>query len=92
MDALIFTKSPEWEYEREYRLVIPDFIPVGVSFNTLNFVPTELRGIYLGCRVSSSDRAELIELARSLNEEVEIYQARVAPREYALEFETLDRL
>lgn len=91
MDALIFTKSSEWEYEQEYRLAIPDFIPIDASFNTLSFAPNELSAVYLGCRISSSDKAELIELARLLNEKVGIYQARVAPREYALEFETLDR-
>ena len=38
LDKLIFTKSLEWEYEQEFRLVIPNFIPVDASFRTLNLV------------------------------------------------------
>jgi len=83
---LIFTKSPEWEYEQEFRLAIPNFISVDASFNALDFAPTELNAIYLGCRTCSSDGMELIELARSLNERVQIFQAKISYRKYALEF------
>jgi len=91
LDNLIFTKSPEWEYEQEFRLAIPDFVPTGSSYGTLKFTPSELVAVYLGCRITSADKNELIELARSLNDSAKIYQAQVSPREYALIFEPVER-
>jgi hypothetical protein len=86
IDDLIFTKSPEWSYEREFRLAIPKFIDIGATCNTLNFAPSELSAVYLGCRINQNDRDELISMTRSINEEAQIYQARISAREYALEF------
>jgi hypothetical protein len=37
MERLTYTKSTEWEYEKEYRLVIPDMIPEAQTFKTLEF-------------------------------------------------------
>jgi len=91
LNDLIFTKSPEWEYEQEIRLAIPDFVPKGSSYGTLNFAPSELVAVHLGCRITSADKNELIELARSLNDGVTIYQAQVSPREYTLIFEPVER-
>ena len=86
IDNLIFTKSPEWCYEREFRLAIPNFIDIGATYNTVNFAPNELSAVYLGCRINQNDGDELISMARSINKEVKIYQARISAREYALEF------
>jgi hypothetical protein len=90
LDDLVFTKSPEWEYEQEMRLAIPDFVPEGSTYGTLKLEPTELVGVYFGCRITSSDKAELTKLARSVNNTVEIYQAHLSPREYALVFEPIE--
>jgi hypothetical protein len=88
-ERLIYVKSTEWEYEQEYRLAIPDFVKEGADFATLQFYPVELMAIYLGCRMARSDKGELVDLARSVNKSVEVYEAHVSPREYALIFETV---
>ena len=89
LESLIYVKGSEWEYEQEYRLAIPNFVPDGADFAPLEFYPAELIAIYLGCRTAQSDKTELVGLARSLNPGVEVYKARVSPREYALVFENV---
>jgi hypothetical protein len=83
---LIYTKSVEWEYEHEYRLAIPNFVAAGAKSALLEFWPSELVAVYLGCRIKEADKQELKAAAQSLNTKVEVYEARVAPREYALVF------
>jgi Protein of unknown function (DUF2971) len=86
LERLIYVKSSEWEYEQEHRLAIPNFVIEGADFATLEFYPVELVAIYFGCRTARSDKRELVGLARSLNNSVEVYEAHVSSREYALVF------
>jgi hypothetical protein len=86
LNSIVFTKSIEWEYERELRLAIPTLIKEGQSFEILKFGNNELTEVYFGCRISPSDRDEIAALAKALNPDVTLYQARTDKREYALEF------
>jgi len=86
---LIYTKSLDWQYEEEYRLVIPRFIPTGQTNEMLCFYPEELTAVYFGCRISAQQRNELKSLARKLNPNTRLYQASMARREYALQWESL---
>ena len=90
LDNLVFTKSPEWEYEQEFRVAIPTLFSNDSGYRSLKLAPSEFVAVYLGCRIASADKKELIDLARSLNQNVEIYQTQVSSREYALLFEPLE--
>lgn len=90
IDELIYTKSVEWEYEKEYRLAIPNFVAADGKSALLEFWPSELVALYLGCRIVEADRQEVVQTARALNRKVEVYQAHVAPREFALVFYPLN--
>jgi hypothetical protein len=84
--SLIYTKSLEWEYEGEFRLAIPRFVPQGASAAYLDLYPDELSRVYFGCRVTDEQRRELEGLARTLNPNVRFSRAVIARREYALEW------
>jgi len=86
MDAIIYTKSEEWAYEEEQRLVIHDYIPEGKLFNYVNLHPEELVGVYLGCRTSDADALAIAARAVRMNKDVRIYRAAMDPREYQLRF------
>jgi len=86
LEPLIYTKSKEWEYEGEYRLACPRFIPKGASEGFLSLYPRELSRIYFGCRMPDEQRQELKTLARNLNSDVGFSRAVMARREYSLDW------
>ncbi len=86
---LTATKSPEWSYEEELRLVVPSFVPEGQSATFLPFHPHELVELYLGHRFPAEHRNEIVTAARSLNNDVVILQAKLAKGAYALTFEPI---
>jgi hypothetical protein len=83
---LIYTKSEEWSYEHEYRLVIPRFIPDGETVGFLDLHADEPVHIYFGCRVPEAQRGELKRAARRLNPQIRFSRAVLDKREYALEW------
>ncbi len=50
-DRLVYTKSMEWSYEKEYRLHIPGFIPENREYATCKLYSEELTGVYLVDRI-----------------------------------------
>jgi len=74
--SLIYTKSLEWEYEGEFRLAIPRFVPQGASAAYLDLYPDELSRVYFGCRVTDEQRRELEGLARTLNSDCALQPGR----------------
>lgn len=89
IDELVYTKSVEWEYEKEYRLHVPKLIPTDQEYKLLEFYPQELTAVYLGCRMSDDVRKKVISTSKVINPLVRIYQAKISPREYSLDFEAL---
>jgi hypothetical protein len=67
LDDLVYTKSPEWQYEEEYRLAIPFFLPKGATDGLFRFYSEELVAIYFGCRMPIQQQAELAKLGKELN-------------------------
>ena len=86
ISAVIHTKSPEWEYEQEYRLSIPSAFPEGRDWHTRSFDVEELSEVYLGNRMPENDKLEIILLATAVNPHVKIFQTNLATRAYKLEF------
>lgn len=80
------TKSKEWEYEEELRLYQPLLINTleGKRHHFLTYHGDELRGVYLGCRMSSIDRQEILTLARRRNPAVRIFEMVQDPHHYKL--------
>jgi hypothetical protein len=54
----VLTKSTDWRYEREWRVVW--YGKEEIDYEDTKFDPTELTGIYLGCRTSRSDADKFV--------------------------------
>jgi hypothetical protein len=70
-----FTKSKDWNYEEEYRIV--NFIPpdkdIDSSNRLLKYNADFIDEVILGIKMNESDRKEIIDLCKNLN--VKVYQA-----------------
>ena len=86
LDGLVYTKSVEWGYEREYRCYVPKLISKEKPFELLKFGSQELAAVYLGCKMAPKIKSRVIDLAKKINPAIKIYQADVARREYQLHY------
>jgi hypothetical protein len=85
----MLTKSPEWSYEKEWRIVRVA-AEKGQSFSTdLTFLPRSLTKIFLGCRISPRNRRAIERLAAGDFVHVEIHQARQSLTRFAPEFDRI---
>lgn len=78
----MLTKSSEWAYEREERMVRP---AVGKGFQS--FPASDLRVLILGAKISAEHRDKLMSLVRSRPLPIRVLQARLAATTYGMEFD-----
>jgi hypothetical protein len=77
MDDIVYSKTLKWEYEDEYRLVIP--ILDGPDWNLMPYYPEEIPELYLGHKASDETKAQIVELARKRNPEIKIFHSCLDP-------------
>lgn len=84
---LLIYKSPEWRYEKEWRLILHNKnVTSGVEGL---YVPEKPNSIYYGCRISNSDKEKLHEIAVKMHlEEFSVYIDNSVP-EFKLSVERL---
>ena len=88
-EALVLTKSPEWGYEKEWRIVRLARDEDGSLFTDLAFSPCSLSRIFLGCRISTRNRRAIERLIARDYAHVEIHEARQSQTRFALKFERI---
>lgn len=72
LDNIIYTKTKEWEYEREYRLAIP--LGPGEEYETLPYQPEEISELFLGAKMDNNEKEQILELAQKMNPRIQIFQ------------------
>lgn len=78
INAIIFRKSLEWEYEQEWRLSLGFGHDRAAAYEDIRFGDNELDGVIFGTRTSNADKAEIRQLcARYPN--IEFMQATQVP-------------
>ena len=87
-DMITLTKSTDWEYEKEWR-VVTTMHDKSKDNEILRFPPEEVAAIYLGCRTTDESKREIIEIANDKYLNAKIYQARKHEREFSLVFDPL---
>ena len=80
VEGIIFNKSIDWNYEKEFRIVIDNI--GAVKFDKLN-----LTEIIFGCKTDSKDIDEVIELAKKHELNVKFKQAKIDVNTYTLNIE-----
>ena len=73
LESIIYTKTLEWEHEKEYRLAIP--VPDGIDWNTMPYHPEEIAELCLGAKMNDTIKREVIDLAKAVNPEIGIFQS-----------------
>jgi hypothetical protein len=85
VDVGTLTKSDAWAYEREWR-VVTTLRDKAQSFEIIPFAREEVATVYLGCRITPEDRAEIIGITRLGYPRAKILQATKHEHEFALTF------
>ena len=86
---LTLTKTTDWEYEKEWRVV--SFMLPGESglYADYPFNPPELCSVYLGCEISNEDAKDIISLLNYDLSHVRAYRAKKIEREKKISFERI---
>jgi hypothetical protein len=71
LDKIIYTKTREWEEEKEYRLAI--WLGEGEEWSTLSYHSEEISELYLGQKMADEVKREIVGLARAVNPEMHIF-------------------
>lgn len=87
VNQMFFTKSNEWEYEEEVRVLKS-------TKGNYQFKSSALKEVILGCRISDEDKSTLIKVLSNHYPDCQIIQARKSENSFSLEFErqNLDEL
>ena len=71
LEKIIYSKTLEFEFEREYRLVVP--LMPGEDRNTYPYHPEEASELYVGASMDASNKAEIVGIAKGRNPEILIF-------------------
>lgn len=83
--AWMLTKSPLWEYEKEWRVL--DF-EMG---NGVQAFPAEcISGVVLGCRTPANERRKVERWVASLSHDVALYEAKQSRTHFRLSIDRID--
>jgi hypothetical protein len=84
------TKTPEWEDEKEWRVI--SFARKGESdyFSDYGFNPHELRSVYLGCDISKENMADIISLLSFDLSHVKAFRGKKIERARKVAFERVN--
>jgi Protein of unknown function (DUF2971) len=89
---LLFRKSPEWSYEKEWRFIKKlsdaDRVVEGTphAIHLFGIPPEVITGIVIGCGAAHEDRVHIMELAQTPPlSAITIYQTRLHDEKYELE-------
>ena len=80
--SLAFTKSKEWEYEKEWRLLLLNDDKNFDKGKPISFILP--KKIYLGCKAGQTLKDEMKSFCK--NHQIELYQMEIKQGEYALAF------
>ena len=75
MDKIIYAKTLEWQHEKEYRLPIP--VLKEKNWNLVPYHPEEIIELYLGAKTDDEVKAEIIDLAKSVNPNISIFKCMI---------------
>ncbi len=75
--AASLCKAIDWQYEREWRLVVPGSRD-GKGIN----VAAPLKAVHLGARISDYDALKILKICRDIN--IPVYKVMLAPNEYRM--------
>ncbi len=73
-NEVLHSKSRHWEYELEWRIVVPMKEKAGEDYAYSKFCPEEIPEIYIGCEMSPENKNNLITLIRTKFPNTKIFE------------------
>lgn len=78
-------KSPEWQYEKEWRIIKNDALKLKYGINNSNYyisADKAISAIYVGAKISKENLEEITQIAEEMN--IPIYKMKMCDEEYLL--------
>ena len=83
-NKIVWTKSKDWEYENEYRILW-----LNGANKLLRIRDGVIRRVVLGCQVNPTDKTELITTLRSRADRISLFQAEPKEDSFGLHFNVI---
>lgn len=75
--AIYHTKSEDWKYEKEWRVIYTPKIIDDKTYSDFKFYPLELASITFGLKIDSEEKAQLLALVASKYFHCELYELKM---------------
>jgi hypothetical protein len=89
-DKLFLTKSAEWSYEKEWRIIWHSREKVPMLYDDYPFNPLEISSICLGCKMSDENRTDIRNLISHDFRHVHLLQAEKDALNFKLNFSVIN--
>jgi len=83
-NKIVWTKSKDWEYEHEYRVLW-----LNGANKSLRIPEGIIRRVVLGCQVNPTDKTEMISILRSRGDRISLFQAEPKEDSFGLRFNVI---
>lgn len=77
----LYTKSKDWKYENEYRLIC-----IFRSKFSININDDIIAEVILGCKMPDCHKKEIINIIKTKNFDIPIFEAKLKENQYGLDF------
>ena len=90
LNEMLLTKSKDWEYEKEWRVILKrkDY---GQDDDLWSIFEEEIEAVYLGCRMKEQDKKEIVDIVTNKRKNVNLYESRKSNTEFKVIFNLLGR-
>lgn len=85
-NKVIFRKTKDWEYEREWRIMAGDGRSPDEEIEYVPFDEADLIGVIFGCRANNSNIQEIQDIVRTHYSSAKIFKARRSGHSSTLEY------
>ena len=88
LNEMLLTKSRDWEYEREWRVILMRQ-DQSKDYDLRGIFEDELEAVYLGCRMSQGDKKEIVDIIKTKRKVTKIFESFNDRQKFKLIFKEL---
>lgn len=85
LNEMLLTKSRDWEYESEWRVIL-DKQDLNKDYDLRGIFEDELEAVYLGCRMSQGDKKKIIDITKTKHKMMKIFESFKDKQKFKLIF------
>jgi len=88
VNKVLLTKSRDWEYESEWRVILMKQ-DKDKDYDLRGILEDELEAVYLGCRMSKEDKKEIVGITKTKRKMTKIFESFKDRQKFKLRFKEL---